>query len=172
MFTARSNGLSVYVGDGAREAQVAQGTAPVVDTENNLWWLSNGNLLKAAVNSDLTIGTTATVGPARSFAVKDVGNLGVVSACLHSSTLTLRAGSQVYDLAWAAGRSDDFDFEFAADMQTLSVIYRLPGSPLQAYVDLYSSQSDSFIIVDSLLRVYNFELGARTLDPKAENLTR
>lgn len=173
MLTATARNGVVYVSNGQTEVNVTTGVQAELDVAGtSLWWIDAGNLNSATLNPDMSLGTVTLISPARTFKLRDMGDKGTSVAYLHGPNLSILLETTTYTLEWPVARSDDFDFEFSTDLRTLSVIYRLPGSPLQAFVALYSYQNDTYIVVDALLRVFDFELGARTLDPKAANLTR
>jgi hypothetical protein len=170
--TYERNGL-VYLASETEERIVAAGTSPRLTVTGGLrlWWLQGPALLSADVLG-LQIANQVTEQPVVSgFAVHDVGDLGVGVAYTKDENLYLLLAGTTYTLPWDSTRERDFDFSFSADLQMLSVVYRIvEAGTTQAYLVQFVYRNDTYVVTDALFRVFDFRLGARPLDDNAAGL--
>lgn len=170
--THERNGL-IYIASGTDERVVASGTSPHLTVTGGLrlWWLQGTALMSADV-LDLQIENTAVVQPVVSgFAVHDVGDLGVCVAYTKDENLYLLLAGTTFTLPWDSTRERDFDFSFSADLQMLSVVYRIvEDGTTQAYLVQFVYRNDTYVVTDAVFRMFDFRLGARPLDDNATGL--
>lgn len=171
MITAYESNGAIYLQEGALAVPVAGGTRPVL-VGSVLWWLQGTSILSADVESDLQIANQATFQLGVSgFMAKEVGDRGTAVAYIKDENLYLQVSGITYTLAWDSARETDFDFSFSADLQMLSVVYRIAeGNTTQAYLVQFVFRNDNYVVTDALFRVFDFRLGARALDENAAGL--
>jgi hypothetical protein len=171
------NGLITIYWDGYASTIVGPGTAvQLLDSDSlYLFWITDTGALHRStvslVDNTITLSTPAVVAPAVfGFFVKDIPGYGIAYAYVYNSALHINLLGTNYVGTWDLTRLHDFTFDVSTDLQTLSLLYMKPGSPVQAFVDYYGIES-SVVTTTARLRLYDFELGAHPLEANVAPVT-
>lgn len=155
------NGM-IYLSDSSRERFAVAGANPSLSQAAGLklWWLSGRTLMSADVSGLEISGTSVVNTNIDSYVVRDLQGIGVAIATVSDTNLQVQIGSNLYAGSWPAERTSDFDFDFSDDLQKMYVVFRKPGSPIQAFVEEYETRGQ---IQMEIVKVYDFSLGPTDL---------
>ncbi len=137
---SRVSGGVLEVYNDKRVAQVV-GTfksAQLVDTGTlYLYSLSKtGELQRRTVTEALVFGSPETLQTAvAGFYARDLPGVGTAYGYITGGQLRISVNGSLYSTAWPSERLDEFKFDFSGDLQTISVLYMRPGSPVQAFIE-------------------------------------
>lgn len=138
--TSRVSGGVLEVYNEKRVAQVAGSfkSAQLVDSGVlHLYSLTtSGVLQRRTVTESLTFGSPETLQSAvDGFYARDLPGIGVAYGYIIGGQLSISVGGSTYATPWSAERLDEFEFDFSSDLQSISVLYMRPGSPVQAFIE-------------------------------------
>lgn len=141
IYTAQVSSGSVFLSTDGSSLLVGQGTSAQLVRSSTLylyWLTSAGTLRRATVADDLTLGTVTTLATnVSSFYAIDMAGRGMAYAYVSNNTITIDLLDTSFTASWPSDRLPDFSFDVSTDMTTISVLYRRPGSPIQAFVETY-----------------------------------
>jgi len=177
-YTAKvDNGIVTLYLDGSASLVVGLGTSvQLLDSDSlYLFWITTAGVLQRSTVTQVSgaIVLTATAALASNvtgFFAKDIPGYGLAYAYITGLVLHINILGSSYLGTWGATRLPDFTFDISPDLSTLSVLYMKPGSPTQAFVDYYGTET-IFVETIAMLRLYDFELGAHTLEPHVASVT-
>ena len=156
----------VYLTNNTYDHLVAKDSSVQIVSTNGvlwLWWIDQFSILqKALINSDMTISSAIQIKPnVLGFSVKYLQSIGDCVATIVGTVLNITISNVVYTSNWPIERLYDFDFDVSDDLQKMYILYKKPGSPIQAFVEEYQVGVVQTLV--QIFRVYDFSLGARDL---------
>lgn len=131
VITLSHEGTSVLVGFGS-SVQLVESSSLY------LYWIASTGALRRAPIVGTTLGLVETIASSvTSFFALAVDTRGIAYAYLSSGSIHLDILGSVVTNTWPSERLSDFSFDISNDLNTISVLYKRPGSPIQAYVEQY-----------------------------------
>jgi hypothetical protein len=95
-----------------------------------------GELQRRTVTEALVLGSPETLQTAvAGFYTRDLPGVGVSYGYVTGGQLRISVDGRLYSTVWPSERLDEFEFDFSSDLQTISVLYMRPGSPVQAFIE-------------------------------------
>lgn len=160
--------ITLYLGNSASRV-VGHGSAvQLLDSDAlYLFWIADTGALQKStvtfVDGAIVMSTPLMLAASTTgFFVKDIPGFGIAYAYIAATVLNINILGTSYVGTWDLARFPDFTFDISTDLRTLSVLYVKPGSPPQAFVDYYGTET-IFVETTAILRLYDFELGAQQL---------
>jgi hypothetical protein len=145
-YTAQVSAGVITLSYGRSSVLVGRGSAvQLVESANlHVYWLDSSNALqRAIVGSPLALSSIETVASnVTAFFVRDVTSRGIAFAYVIGTTIYFNILGSVVTSEWPAVRLPDFSFDLSADLQLISILYRRPGSPIQAFVEQLEAGSE------------------------------
>lgn len=147
--TARARSGYVNLSTKTNDVIVGKGSSvKLVETDSGiyLYWLDGTTLRRGSVNPNLTLSSQETVASlVTAFSARNLQGIGIAYAVVISGQLNIHIGAYTYTSTWPVERLDDFEFDASNDLQTISVLYRRPGSPVQAFVEFFEPSNDPLV---------------------------